>query len=169
MSRNFGASPAAFEAGTADIITRPIPAPAYPASRRRLQQALAELGPAHPLPPPPRPVRTAPPVELPTPPLATEQDAIGPPTSALIDSEIVSALADAAAGHDAHSADHLSAAAVHVPAERPPMIIERALAEQAAGLVPGALPRLRAWPGLLTGFVLALMVGVGLYLAVSVA
>ncbi|MBS0240726.1 MAG: hypothetical protein JSS20_01025 [Proteobacteria bacterium] len=53
--------------------------------------------------------------------------------------------------------------------ERPPAIIERAIAEQQMGLAfPHPLPRLSPWPGLLTGFALSLVCGAALYYALAV-
>lgn len=132
--------------------------------RRRLQQALAELGPHHPLPPPSRPSR----------PLLETYDAglgLAPeePHATLTDGEIVRALAAAAAPPTNHvTSDGTLAAIAADAAERPPMMIERAIAAQASGgLAIAAAPRLSPWPGLISGFSLALITAAVLYLVIK--
>ncbi|MEZ5818775.1 MAG: hypothetical protein R3D44_17005 [Hyphomicrobiaceae bacterium] len=53
--------------------------------------------------------------------------------------------------------------------ERPPMIIERALAEQCLGLIGGSADRghVSAWPAAAIGFSLSLVVGAALYLVMA--
>ena len=51
--------------------------------------------------------------------------------------------------------------------ERPPMIIERALAEQSGAWMLEARPKPSPWPGLAAGFALSLVAGAGLYAALT--
>jgi hypothetical protein len=215
---------------------RPTPAPSPPRPRRRLNEALAGIGPVRPeirvvqeatscpglpaandavakaaeradsapesatvptsqrepetpgavvakdtadLPPPPRPYSGFPA------PMADDaagrrgSDAWADFTIAEGDTtgaDIVRALAEAA-NADMTAARGLGQAQVamapldgHVPLERPPMIIERALAEQAQAL-RGALPatkRPNPLPGLAIGFSLSLVVGAALYTVLAV-
>ncbi|MDX2157918.1 MAG: hypothetical protein SFW09_15575 [Hyphomicrobiaceae bacterium] len=150
-------------------------------SARGLQQALADLGPAQPIPPPPRPLRSLSPnepeiapelrsaVPPPLPPVAHEPP---PPMPVMTTEEIVRALAKVG---NPHEPTRTEISQVHTPTpaddhdDRPPMIIERALAEQNGSWALTPAPRPSPWPGLATGFSLATLVGAALYAILSSA
>ena len=126
--------------------------PAQVVAQRRLQDALAELGPGRPLPPPPKPPRAGAP--------ATED-------AALTADEIVQTLAEVAQPEPQLEAS--TDASIDDDLERPPMMIERALAERLAGVYPVAAPTPSIWPGLTVGFMLSIAAGYGLYYFLSLA
>jgi hypothetical protein len=56
--------------------------------------------------------------------------------------------------------------------ERPPMIIERAIAERIGAATLSSIadqPAFRAWPGLLAGFSIALACGMALYAVLTMS
>ena len=127
--------------------------PASQVSQRRLQHALAELGPGRPLPPPTMPRRAQ-----------QSQPAFGiPDTTSDAPPRVPTVL------HPAWSAEDVMH---NFEAEDgpPPMLIERARTAQLSG-VPversGAPPSY--WPGLIIGFSLSLMIGAALYFALTTA
>ena len=149
---------------------------------KRLNDALAELGPARPasvirladLPPPSRPQRTAPDFldaeeirqsaipDLGNARLAEDDVAGGELVRAL--ASLPPTLRDATAGRSgviSATADSLAE-----ESDRPPMIIERARAEQTLARLTGPLEisRLSPAPGLVTGFALSLVAGAALFL-----
>jgi hypothetical protein len=86
--------------------------------------------------------------------------------------DIVRALAEAnlaVGGYSARSLGEVAPLYGDEPLERPPMIIERAIAEQGQGLgtSPPALGHVSPVPGLAVGFTLSLMAGAALYLVLA--
>lgn len=146
--------------------TLPAPVAVDTGSQRRLREALADLGPLQPLPPPPRPTRAP----------SSDADVVSrlarpetglPPnqSSALSPGDIVRALASVSTtepGAPRASSQALSGDGARSE-ERPPRMIERALAAQTAAASAVPPVRLSPWPGLSLGLTLAVAAGYVLY------
>jgi hypothetical protein len=169
-----------------DAVENPLP-------QASLERAAAALAPssreavAAPLPPPPRPTRTAQPfhaadvfAEPPGVRASPDFDLNWPTAPSMARDahedghDIVRALADLAPRTDQAATMASLARAAHSsaidPDERPPMIIERARVEQELGLsLDEVSSRLNPVPGLAVGGVMALMTGVILYLVMTAA
>ena len=149
MSRTGVSAALVDEPASSEAAPLHVPMSPAPASPRRLQDALADLGPGRPSSVP-SPAHG--PVEIDDEP-ELSSDAI---VQAL--AEITRAAPASTAVADTYAADYDDE-----DAERPPMVIEKAIAAQqgAAGLAGMEMPSV--WPGLATGFTMAIATGVGLY------
>jgi len=151
-----------------------------PWSQRRLNDALAELGPVRPvspapakpeLPPPPAVALTSSPIIQgnPAPDVLADLGPIALAEGDTAGREIVMALAAAggpeaiAPAIDTPAAAPAAAEPLGEAAERPPMIIERARLEQELGLNEVSSSRPSPWPGLTLGALLSLVAGTALY------
>ncbi len=121
------------------------PPPAMPAGSRRLQHALADLGPGRPLPPPTMPKRASPAK-------STADCGFAPP----VDNQLPQVPTHLPPVWSAEDVTH-SFEAEDGP---PPMLIERARTAQMSGQsAEHARSTPSYWPGVIGGFSLSLMIG----------
>jgi hypothetical protein len=151
MSRAQFATAPVEETG-ADGLIEPQTLPGAAVAQRRLQDALAELGPGRPLPPPPKPSRASPELD-------TDEE--------LTADEIVQTLAEVAQPEP--QPEVKADAPIDDELERPPMMIEKALAARLSGVYPAAVPNPSIWPGLTAGLLLSIAAGCGLFYFLTLA